>query len=110
MNEPVDRTRTKTPMRNMAEPESNLDSSKRDVMVSPTIPVSRLHNLQAMSPRPFSVSQSLGDDFMLKCPRDSSNAFNGLISCDTDEVVRLRKLVGRQKLIFKGQIEGERLC
>jgi hypothetical protein len=43
------------------------------------------------------VSQSVGDDFMLKGPRDSSNAFNGLISCDTDEVVRLRKLVSHQK-------------
>jgi len=57
-------------------------------------------NIQNMSPRPFSVSQSVGDDFMLKGPRDSSNAFNGLISCDTDEVVRLRKLVSHQKIKF----------
>ena len=48
--------RTKTPMRNLTMPENTLDSSKRDIMVSPTIPQFRLFQAQAMSPRPFSVS------------------------------------------------------
>jgi hypothetical protein len=86
-------------MRNIYIGDGGLDSSKRDMtnlVTSGNQPTRIAHTATAMrllSPRPFSVSASICDEYALKCPRESSNAAHGLISCETDETVRLRKQV-----------------
>lgn len=92
--------RAKTPIREVSYRDENggLDRSTRDInhMVTPNNQPPRMlnkHLSHCLSPRPFSVSKSIEGDFMLKCPRDSSNAFAGLLNVETDETAMLRKLV-----------------
>jgi hypothetical protein len=79
--------------------DGGLDSSKREIThtMTPGNQPLRIGNtstaMRLMSPRPFSSNTSYCDEYTLKCPRDTSNAAHGLISCETDETVRLRKQV-----------------
>ena len=85
-------------MRNMYIGDGALNSHKRDCFLlnsghQPTRMEYSQSNLRLMSPRPFSINQSICEELALKGGNDNTNAATGVISQNTDEIIKLRKQV-----------------